>query len=141
MTPEAPSEDAPENTASGTPDERLAAAVQAQQLAAVLDLSREERDVTALDSLSWSRILSTLRGSRTSDLDREKAEAQAARYAAGVALARSTSDRNEARALAGPTRRPVRAAVGGDRRRARHPRRRGQGEPGGPRRRGCRSPT
>ncbi|MEP6856284.1 MAG: hypothetical protein ABJA33_12480, partial [Pedococcus sp.] len=83
MTPETPSEDAPENTASGTPDERLAAAVQAQQLAAVLD----------------RRILSTLRGSRTSDLDREKAQAQAARYAAGVALARSTSDRDEARAL------------------------------------------
>ncbi len=122
MTTETPSEDAPQNTTPVTPDERLAAAVQAQQLAAVLDrriaaaqdraeasatsataaavtLSREERDVTALDSLSWSRILSTLRGSRTSDLDREKAEAEAARYTAGVARACSASDRDEARAL------------------------------------------
>jgi len=44
-------------------------------------LVREERDVQRLEGLSWSRILSGLRGAHATDLEREQAERDAARYA------------------------------------------------------------
>ncbi len=40
----------------------------------------EQRDVDRLENLSLTRLLAGLRGSRTRDLDRERAEAEAARY-------------------------------------------------------------
>lgn len=67
--------------------------------AAAARLSAEDRDVAKLESLSWSRVLSRLRGSHTTDHDREKAEAEAARYASGVAEARSQADRREVGSL------------------------------------------
>ncbi|CAN5451867.1 hypothetical protein BH10ACT10_BH10ACT10_10800 [soil metagenome] len=51
-------------------------------------LTSETGDVAALESLSWSRILSTLKGSRATDLEREQAERDAARYAVADAEAR-----------------------------------------------------
>lgn len=44
-------------------------------------LSEEERQVARLEKLSWTRIASTLRGRHLTDLDRETAEREAARYA------------------------------------------------------------
>jgi hypothetical protein len=44
-------------------------------------LQDEDEDVQRLESMSWSRILSSLRGRRTSDLEREGAERDAAHYA------------------------------------------------------------
>jgi hypothetical protein len=60
--------------------ERAAAAVDA--------LAEELVDVDRLESMSMTRILAGLRGSRDTDLDRERAEAQAAKYAAAEAEAR-----------------------------------------------------
>lgn len=51
-------------------------------------LTSERGDVVALESLSWSRILSTLKGSHATDLEREQAERDAARYALADAEAR-----------------------------------------------------
>lgn len=67
--------------------ERAAASAAAERLGA------EQRDVERLESMSMTRILAGLRGSRSSDLDRERAEAQAAEYA--VAEARSRVAREE----------------------------------------------
>ena len=86
-------------------DEKLEAARQrvqvsaAEAAAAAEQLTEEERDVSRLESLSWSRILSTLKSSRTSDLERESAERDAARYAAGVADARAQADQREVESL------------------------------------------
>ncbi|NUR06480.1 MAG: hypothetical protein HOQ22_19110 [Nocardioidaceae bacterium] len=43
-------------------------------------LAEEERDVARLDGLSWSRILTSLRGDRVTAQERERAERDAARY-------------------------------------------------------------
>lgn len=51
-------------------------------------LADEDRDVGRLASVSWSRVLSTLRGSTTTDREREEAERDAARYALAEAEAR-----------------------------------------------------
>lgn len=100
-------------TTGDAPDQQLATAVAARQQAdslrrrletatqhahetedalhaAQARLVDEQSDVDALERLSWSRILSTLKGSTTSDREREQAERDAARYAAGAA---ETSDR------------------------------------------------
>lgn len=51
-------------------------------------LADETQDVDRLGSLSWSRILSSLKGSQATDLEREQAERDAARYALADAEAR-----------------------------------------------------
>ncbi|MEQ7010758.1 hypothetical protein ABN028_31715 [Actinopolymorpha sp. B17G11] len=51
-------------------------------------LADEAKDVDALESFSPTRIWATLRGSRTDDLDRERAERDAASYAVAEAEAR-----------------------------------------------------
>lgn len=51
-------------------------------------LSEEERDVERLEGLSWSRILTALRGNRSTELEREQAERDAARYALAEGQAR-----------------------------------------------------
>lgn len=45
-----------------------------------LRADQEDRDVAALESMSFSRVLASLRGSRDDALARERAEAEAARY-------------------------------------------------------------
>lgn len=50
-------------------------------------LEDEDEDVQRLESMSWSRILSSLRGRRTTDLEREGAERDAAHYAVAHAEA------------------------------------------------------
>lgn len=62
-------------------------------------LVREQRDVERLESLSMTRILAGLRGSRQVDLDREQAEAQAARYAVAEAEARAAVEQRELESL------------------------------------------
>ncbi|RYB94936.1 hypothetical protein EUA93_11615 [Nocardioides oleivorans] len=66
---------------------RLAAATDRSESASS-DLAGELEDVARLEQLSLTRILPTLRGRRDLDLDREKAEAQAAQYVAAEAEAR-----------------------------------------------------
>lgn len=61
---------------------------QQRAVTAVGSLAEELADVDRLESMSMTRILAGLRGSRDSDLDRERAEAQAAQYAAAEAGAR-----------------------------------------------------
>jgi hypothetical protein len=51
-------------------------------------LADEDRDVERLESVSWSRVLSALRGSAATDRERERAERDAARYALADAEAR-----------------------------------------------------
>jgi hypothetical protein len=51
-------------------------------------LADEAKDVEALESFSPARIWATLRGSRTTDLERERAEHEAARYEVAEAEAR-----------------------------------------------------
>lgn len=51
-------------------------------------LAREDRDVARQQSVSWSRVLSALRGSSATDKERETAERDAARYLAADAEAR-----------------------------------------------------
>ena len=53
-------------------------------------LTDEERDVAQLESMSWVRIWATLRGGRATDLERETAERDAARYAAAEAEHRAS---------------------------------------------------
>lgn len=55
---------------------------------AVAKLASELEDVARLESMSMTRILSALRGERDVDLNRERAEADATRYAAAEAQAR-----------------------------------------------------
>jgi hypothetical protein len=52
-------------------------------------LAAEDEDVARLESFSWARIVSTLRSARATDLEREAAERDAARYAVADAEARS----------------------------------------------------
>lgn len=58
-------------------------------------LTSEEEDVEKLASFSPTRIWATLRGSRASDLEREKAEHDAARYAVAEAEARRDAARRD----------------------------------------------
>jgi len=60
-------------------------------------LADEESDVAKLESFSPTRILATLKGSRLTDLDREHAERDAARYRVAEAEARhDVLERDEA---------------------------------------------
>ncbi|MFC6023319.1 hypothetical protein ACFP2T_45095 [Plantactinospora solaniradicis] len=58
-------------------------------------LTREQRDVERLESLSLTRVLVALRGDRNDALARERAEADAARYRLAEAEARLASMRRE----------------------------------------------
>jgi hypothetical protein len=62
-------------------------------------LSTEERDVHLLGSVSWSRILSSLKGTHVTDLEREQAERDVARYALADAQARHDAARRDVEAL------------------------------------------
>lgn len=59
----------------------------------------EERDVAKLESMSWVRIWATLRGGRATDLERETAERDAARYASAEAAHRATMAEADVRAI------------------------------------------
>jgi hypothetical protein len=76
----------------------------AREAAARVDAARERldedtRDVARLQSLSWTRVLSGLRGDRSTDLERETAERDAARYELGAAETRLVVARDETAAL------------------------------------------
>ncbi|QZY29836.1 hypothetical protein [Nocardioides coralli] len=62
-------------------------------------LHAEHADVEALESMSLTRVLAGLRGSRDADLDRERAEEQAARYALAEAEARAAVEEREVQTL------------------------------------------
>ena len=62
-------------------------------------LTDEERDVARLESMSWVRIWATLRGGRATDLERETAERDAARYAAAEAEHRASVAAVETQAI------------------------------------------
>jgi hypothetical protein len=59
----------------------------------------EERDVEKLESMSWVRIRAALRGGHASELERETAERDAARYAAAEAQHRATMAETDVRAI------------------------------------------
>lgn len=63
------------------------------------ELADEEADVVALESVSVTRILAGLRGSRHTDLDRERSEVAAARYLVAEAEARAAAEEREAASL------------------------------------------
>ena len=109
-------------TTGEAPDQQLAAAVAARQQArnlaqrletatgharettdawhqAKAKLAGEQDDVEALEHLSWSRILSALKGSHATDLEREQAERDAARYTTGVAEAADRAAQAEVASL------------------------------------------
>ena len=58
-------------------------------------LTAESGEVERLESMSWSRILSALKGSHATDLEREQAERDAARYAVADAQARDELARRD----------------------------------------------
>jgi hypothetical protein len=62
-------------------------------------LGDEEADVAALETFSMTRVLAGLRGSRDTDLDRERAEVTAAQYAAAEADARAATEQREVASL------------------------------------------
>ncbi len=62
-------------------------------------LRDEERDVEKLETMSWVRIWATLRGGRATDVERESAERDAARYTAAEAAHRSTMADADVRAI------------------------------------------
>lgn len=62
-------------------------------------LDEEQRDVAKLESMSLARIVTGLKGSRSSDLDRERAEALAAEYAVAQIEARIARDEAELSSL------------------------------------------
>ena len=74
-------------------------ATQGRVAAARAELTGEEADVAALESLSVTRILAGLRGSRDTDLDRERAEVAAAQYRVAEAEARASVDEREVASL------------------------------------------
>ena len=78
---------------------KRAGASTADAAAAASTLSDEERDVQRLQSVSWARLLAAVKGSRMTDLERETAERERARYEAGVAAARAQSDLRELESL------------------------------------------
>lgn len=77
---------------------RLAAATERADAAAG-SLAVELEDVARLESMSMTRILASVRGRRDLDLDRERAEAEAARYAATEAAARRLAARDDVDAI------------------------------------------
>lgn len=62
-------------------------------------LAAETADVADLESVSMTRILAALKGSRESDLDRERAEVQAAAYLVAEAEARLATEQRERESL------------------------------------------
>lgn len=66
---------------------------------AVAKLATELQDVARLESMSMTRILSALRGERDVDLNRERAEADAAGYAAAEAEARREAAQRDVTSL------------------------------------------
>ncbi|MGN0063250.1 MAG: hypothetical protein ACI379_03325 [Nocardioides sp.] len=68
--------------------QRAEAELSARSDEATASLTKERADVAALESLSMTRVLAGLKGTRASDLDREQSEAAAAEYVAAEALAR-----------------------------------------------------
>ncbi len=78
---------------------KRAGASTADAAAAASTLSDEERDVQRLQSVSWARLLAAVKGSRMTDLERETAERERARYEAGVAAAHAQSDLRELESL------------------------------------------
>ncbi len=74
---------------------------------AVARLTEEQAEVADLETVSLTRVWAALKGSRAGDLDRERAEAEAARYVAADAQARYDAaladlGRIEARLAEGP---------------------------------------
>ena len=63
------------------------------------ELADEERDVDRPGSVSWSRILSSLKGGHATDLQREQAERDAARYRLADAQARDDAAWRDVEAL------------------------------------------
>ncbi|MCL2542856.1 MAG: hypothetical protein FWE71_10425 [Nocardioidaceae bacterium] len=64
----------------------------ARAKAAAERMTTKQHDVERLEDLSWARIVAVLRGSRDQDLEREQAEADAARYTAATEKARAEAD-------------------------------------------------
>jgi predicted transcriptional regulator len=62
-------------------------------------LADEEEDVDKLESFSFTRVWATLKGSRDGDVERERAERDAARYAVAEAEARRDLARRDAESL------------------------------------------
>jgi hypothetical protein len=62
-------------------------------------LATETVEIAELESMSMTRILASLRGSRQGDLDRERAEAQAAEYAVADAQSRLAVEQRERASL------------------------------------------
>ncbi|MGA8995541.1 MAG: hypothetical protein WB441_14660 [Nocardioidaceae bacterium] len=62
-------------------------------------LAEEDHDVERLESASWSRVVSSLRGRLSTDWERESAERDAARYLLADALARADLARAELESL------------------------------------------
>ncbi len=62
-------------------------------------LQDESEDVAKLESFSWTRIWATLKGSHASDLEREQAERDLARYAVAEAEARRDAAAREVAAV------------------------------------------
>ena len=62
-------------------------------------LTVESDDVERLESLSWARILSALKGSHATDLEREQAERDAARYTVADADTRDSLARRDVEAV------------------------------------------
>lgn len=55
-----------------------------RSLAASVSLAKEKEDVVALESMSLTRVLASMRGRRIDDLEREQAEVRAAEYTYAV---------------------------------------------------------
>ena len=64
-------------------------------------LESESEDVDRLESFSPTRIWATLRGSRATDLDRERAERDTARFAVAEAEARRDAAQRDVTSLEG----------------------------------------
>jgi hypothetical protein len=62
-------------------------------------LDEDTRDVERLQSLSWTRILSGVKGDRVTDLERETAERDAARYELAACETRLAAARSDTAAL------------------------------------------
>jgi hypothetical protein len=74
------------------------AAARVRELRSRLD--DEQEDVDRLESLSWTRIWASLKGSRAGDVERETAERDAARYAVAEAESRSELASRDVESLA-----------------------------------------
>lgn len=61
-----------------------AEAAEERSLAASVTLAKEKEDVVALESMSLTRVLASMRGRRIDDLEREQAEVRAAEYTYAV---------------------------------------------------------